>query len=59
MLEIHSDSQSVHIYKESTMGLAIIILFVCLLFPYCFNAVEAKVELFMLKLNMAHYKNKQ
>lgn len=31
--------------------------FVCLLFPYRFNAVEAQVELFILKLNVAHDKN--
>lgn len=59
MLEVHCDSQSAHISTlRAYYGLSKYnFQFVCLLFPYHFNAVEAQVELFILKLNVAHYKN--
>lgn len=30
-----------------------------IIFLYCFNATESQVELFILKLNVAHYKQQQ
>lgn len=59
MVEINCNSQSfIHLLRAYYAFSNYTTQLVCLLFSYCFNA-EVQMELFILKLNVTHYKQQQ